>query len=394
MKSEGQHIVLLARDLAPQLIELRRFFHQHPELSREEHLTTQKIKDALADLGIEIADLNLETGVCGRISSGEGRIVALRADIDALPLQEKTGLPFASRTEGCMHACGHDSHITWLLGAAMILTQMKEKFTGEVRLIFQPAEERTNGAQDMIAAGALEGVDMIFGAHNKPDLPADTVGIAPGYLMASVAGFKITVTGRGGHGAIPHLTRDPMPVAGAILTGLQSIVARNVDPLESAVISVGSITGGTAGNIIPGEVTITGTVRAYTPEVQALITRRLQTLASATAMAFDCTAECTGPTFRLPPVDNDPEATRIARTSTEKILGSDRVVDAVPVLASEDFSLYQERTPGCFMWIGSDSPDKGWHHPEFTVNEDCLPVGAAVLAAAALEALRELNSGS
>ena len=394
MKTEAQHIVSLAKDLAPELIELRRYFHQHPELSREEHLTTQKIRDILTDLEVEITDLNLETGVCGRISSGEGKIVALRADIDALPLQEKTGLPFASRTEGCMHACGHDSHITWLLGAAMILTRMKAKYAGEIRLIFQPAEERTSGAKDVINAGVLEGVNMIFGAHNKPDLPAGTVGIAPGYLMASVGGFKITITGRGGHGAIPHLTQDPMPVAGAILTGLQSIVARNVDPLESAVISVGTITGGTAGNIIPAEVTITGTVRAYSPEVQALVTRRLHTLASATARAFDCTAECTGPEFRLPPVNNDPEATRIARTSTEKILGSDSVVDATPVLASEDFSLYQERTPGCFMWMGSDSPDKGWHHPEFTVNEDCLYVGAAVLAAAALEALRELNSGS
>lgn len=390
MEATAARIFSLARHITADLIQLRRHFHQHPELSGEEYRTTQKIRDVLADLGVDIVDLNLETGVCGRLTDGDGPVVALRADIDALPLQERTGLPFASRETGCMHACGHDSHITWLLGAAMILTRMKAEYPGEVRLLFQPAEERTNGARRMIDAGALEGVDMIFGAHNKPDLPAGSVGISPGYLMASVGSFRITVTGRGGHGAIPHLTADPMPVAGAILTGLQSIVARNVDPLESAVISVGNIAGGTASNIIPDEVTMAGTVRAYDPGVKRLIARRIHTLASGTAGAFDCTAECTGPEFTVPPVDNDPRATRIANHVAVQLLGDDRVLDATPVLASEDFSLYQERTPGCFMWIGSGSPEIGWHHPRFTVNEDCLPVGAAVLAATALEALREL----
>lgn len=390
METAEKRILSLARALTPDLVELRRHFHRHPELSGVEHRTSEKIRDVLRDIGVDILDFGLPTGVCARIAAGEGPVVALRADIDALPLQEETGLPFASEESGCMHACGHDSHITWLLGAAMILTRMRPDLAGEVRLLFQPAEEHTDGARQMIGAGALDGVDMIFGAHNKPDLPAGTAGIAPGYLMASVGSFSITITGRGGHGALPHLTVDPMPAAGALLTGLQSVVARNIDPLASGVISVGSITAGTASNIIPGEVTMTGTVRAYDPKIQEIIARRVPTLAANIARAFDCTAACTGPEFAVPPVDNDPTATEIARDAAVRVLGEEMVLDATPVLASEDFSFYQEHAPGCFMWIGSESPH-GWHHPEFAVREDCLPVGAAVLAATALGALQRLR---
>ncbi len=395
MQSDYERIRDLAAEIEPRLLELRRDFHRHPEISWEEHRTTSKIREQLCEDGIEILDLDLETGVVARIVGGPGPTVALRADIDALPLQERTGLPFASVNHGVMHACGHDSHITWLLGAAGILARMKDRVPGEVRLLFQPGEERTGGALKLIEAGFLDGVGMIFGAHCKPDLRAGTVGISPGYLMAAVAGFTITVTGQGGHGAMPHRAVDPIPAVGAILTNLQSIVARNVDPLASGVISVGTVTTGTAGNIIPAEATISGTMRAYAPDVQELLIGRLRRIAQHTAAVLDCEAELEGMLFRVPPVQNDERAAAVAREAAEAVLGSGAVLEAIPVLASEDFAYYQRETSGCFLWIGVGNEEKGinnnWHHPEFTVDEECLPVGASVLASAALKSLHHLG---
>lgn len=395
MRSNEECIRGLAEEIEPRLLELRRDFHQHPEISWEEHRTSSKIKEQLSEDGIEIMDMELETGVVARIVGGEGPTVALRADIDALPLQERTGLPYASVNHGVMHACGHDSHITWLLGAAAILARMKDRIPGEVRLLFQPGEERTGGALKFIEAGFLDGVDMIFGAHCKPDLSTGTVGISPGYLMAAVAGFSITVTGQGGHGAMPHKAVDPIPAVGAILTNLQSIVSRNVDPLASGVVSVGTVATGTVSNIIPAEATISGTMRAYAPDVQELLIGRIRTIAQHTAAAFDCEAELEGMFFRVPPVNNDERAAAVARKAAEGVLGPAAVLEATPVLASEDFAYYQREAPGCFLWIGVGSEDKGidknWHHPEFTVDEDCLSVGSAVMANAALRALDDLG---
>ncbi len=392
MNSRLRHLLHAAGEIEPELHKMREHFHRYPELSGEEYDTSRRIIDVLSRAGYEIMDLGLETGVVARLRTDErGPTVAVRADIDALPMTEKTGLSYASTYPGRMHACGHDAHITWGLGAAMLLANLPERPPGEIRLLFQPSEEKTSGARVLIDAGALDGVEYIFGGHNKPDLPAGVVGISEGYLMATSGRFAFRIVGKGGHGAIPHLTHDPMPATGAILSAIQTIVARNVDPLDSAVISVGSVHGGTAGNIIPPEVEITGTMRSFRPEVADLIEERLRGVAEAGAATQGCSIEWDTLKRGVPAVCNDSQATHRARSAVEELLGSDHVVPAVPVMASEDFSLYQERVPGCFLWIGSGYPSDpggpGWHHPEFSAAPECIPTGAAVLAATALGVL-------
>ncbi len=392
MPSHFENIMQSARTLEPMLRQLREEFHRHPELSGEEYRTSARIGEVLVDEGLEIMDLGLETGIVARLPGEvDAPTVALRADIDALPLAEQTGLAYASETPGLMHACAHDAHIAWGLGAAVILSRMQDRPPGEIRFLFQPSEEKTSGARVLIDAGALEGVDYIFGGHNKPDLPSGVVGIAEGYLMASSGRFSFTLVGRGGHGAIPHLTIDPIPAAATALAGMQTIVSRNVSPLDSAVVSVGSVHAGTAGNIIPSEVEITGTMRSFRPEVGDLVETRLREQVEGAARAHGCRVKWTTLSRGVAAVNNHPGATGLARDSMVALLGEDNVVEAVPVMASEDFSLYQEEVPGCFLWIGSGYADSldgpGWHHPEFAANPDCIPIGAAVLAASAIGAL-------
>ncbi len=389
------NILQHARSMQDELIELRRDFHRHPELSGEEHRTTETIRQFLADIDVEILASDLETGVIGRLRRGAGPTVALRADIDALPLQEDSGLPFASATPGVMHACGHDAHMTWLLGAACMLSQ-RDDLPGEVRLLFQPAEEITSGAEKMIAAGALDDVDMVFGAHTKPDLPCGEIGVKPGYLMASTGAFEFAIHGKGGHGAVPQTAIDPIPAAGNILTAVQSIVARDVDPLESGVITVGKLSAGTAGNIIPSTATLQGTMRAFEPEVKEMLVHRLRTVVENVARAHDCRAEVRRLAFGVPPVHNDSDAAEIARQAAAELLGDRAVLNARPVLASEDFSCYQKCVPGCFFWIGTgdtsgEEPNHGWHHPAFTIDEESLSVGTAVMTQTALNALESLS---
>ncbi|MFO7942373.1 MAG: M20 family metallopeptidase [Bacillota bacterium] len=382
-------ILELAEGSEPRLREAREEFHRHPELSGEEYWTSEKIEEFLREIGCEIMDLGLETGVVARIPGNPQKpVVALRADIDALPLTEKTGLDYASEYPGLMHACGHDVHISWGLGAAMILSELPPDSIGEVRLLFQPSEEKTSGAKKLIEAGALKGVDYIFGGHNKPDLPAGTVGVSEGYLMATSGRFAFRIVGKGGHGALPHLTRDPIAALAATLSGINTVVSRNVDPLDSAVISVGTVQAGTVGNIIPPDAEVSGTLRSLKSEVADLVERRLREVVDAAALGHECEIEWQKLERGVPAVDNHPEATALAREAASKLLGDDKVVEAVPVMASEDFALYQREVPGCFMWIGSghseDPEGPGWHHPEFYPSPACVPVGAAILAASAV----------
>ncbi len=392
MSNKFDDIMRSARALEPELRQIREHFHRHPELSGEEYHTSEEISRRLEAAGCEIMDLGLDTGVVARLPGKPGEpVIALRADIDALPLTERTGLPYESESSGLMHACGHDAHISWGLGAALILASMEDRPPGEIRFLFQPSEEKTSGARVLVDAGALRGVDYVFGGHNKPDLPSGVVGISEGYLMASSGRFSFRVVGKGGHGAIPHLTIDPMPAVGSIISGIQSIVARNVNPLDSAVISVGAIHSGTAGNIIPPDAEIAGTMRSFRPEVGDLIETRLRDLVNGAAATHGCSVEWLALERGVSAVNNHPEATRIARASVSDLLGEEKIVEAVPVMASEDFSVYQERVPGCFLWIGSGHPDRldgpGWHHPEFAADPDCIPVGAAILASAAVGAM-------
>ena len=383
-----QHLKEAAREIAPRLVAIRRELHQHPELSMEEYETTRRIRGWLEEAGLKLLDLGLPTGVLAEVE-GEtpGPTVALRADIDALPVTEETGLPYASLVPGKMHACGHDFHTAAMIGAAMLLQQNKGTLRGRVRMIFQPAEETASGARAVIEAGALDGVDAILGMHNKPELPVGTVGIREGALMASVDRFAIRISGKGGHGAIPEAAVDPIVAASSIVTALQTVVSRNLSPLDNAVVSVCRFQAGSAWNVIPDAAELEGTVRTFQAEARKKIAERMRELAENIAAGYGASAELTW-TAGLPPVNNDPAMANLMRRAAEE-LGL-TVAEATPTTGGEDFSLYQERVPGCFIWMGSGGTES-WHHPRFTVNEDALPVSAALFAHAARLALDTLS---
>ncbi|QAY67183.1 amidohydrolase [Paenibacillus protaetiae] len=373
--------------LHAKLVAVRRQLHAHPELSNEEFETTKAIRGWLSEAGIRILELPLQTGVVAEIGSGTP-IVALRGDIDALPVEEQTGLPFASTVPGKMHACGHDFHTASLLGAAYLLKQREEELAGTVRLIFQPAEEKAQGAKKVIAAGALEGVQAIYGLHNKPDLPVGTVGIKAGPLMAAADGFLVEVKGVGTHAAVPDAGVDPIVAAAHIVTQLQSIVSRNVSPLESAVVSVTRINSGTSWNVISDKAVMDGTVRTFEESVRSRVQERFKQVVDGVAAAAGTTASLRwieGP----PPVNNDAQLAEWAAEAAEA--AGLQVVTPTPSSAGEDFSFYQKEVPGVFLFIGTDGPQE-WHHPAFDLDEKALPGTANLFATLAEHALHKLRS--
>jgi amidohydrolase len=376
-----------AGELKPHLVAIRRELHMHPELSNEEFETTRRIRGWLEEAGLTAQTFGLPTGLVVDIDGGSpGPTVALRADIDALPVTEETGLPFASRIPGRMHACGHDFHTASMIGAALLLHRRRERLKGRVRMIFQPAEEIALGARAMIRAGVLEGVDAILGMHNKPELPVGIVGIRAGALMASVDRFRIRVTGKGGHGAIPDAAVDPIVAASAIVGALQTVVSRNVSPLDSAVVSVCRFHAGATWNVIPDHAELEGTARTFDADVRRRIPERIRRVAEGVAAGYGASAELIwteGQHF----VNNDPAMAALMTRAAEE-LGL-QVVEARPTTAGEDFSVYQEHVPGCFIWMGTSGTEE-WHHPKFTLNEDALPVSAALFAHAAELALEAL----
>ena len=388
-----------SEDLLPVLIDLRRDFHRHPELSFREFRTAGRVASILRELGMEVREKVGGTGVIGLLRGPEGPSVALRADMDALPVTEKTGLPFASETEGMMHACGHDIHTACLLGAAMLLASRRDSLPGTVKFLFQPAEEINRGAKAMIEDGALgcPVPEMIFGLHNHPELPAGTVGVREGALMASVDTISVRITGKGGHGALPHRDIDPIAGAAAVISALQTVVSRSVDPREPAVVSLGTIHGGTANNVIPETVEMTGTVRTFSEEVRGAMEGMIRRVVENTAAGLGCRGELV---YRcdLPPVVNRPEPTEIARLAVKTVVGADALLTPVPSMGGEDFALFQEKIPGCFLWLGVGNPEAGavypWHSPFFAADESSLSAGAAVLAQSALLALGRLSAKS
>jgi len=378
-----------AEEFAERLITIRRHLHRNPELSGEERETTASIRSWLEEEGVRIADeYVLRTGLVAEVGQGDGPVVALRADIDALPIQEETKLDFASQVDGKMHACGHDAHTAILIGAARLLKRRESTLPGKVRLIFQPSEEKATGARQVIQSGALSDVRAVFGLHNKPDLQVGTVGIREGALMAAADGFVVKVEGVGTHAAVPEAGIDPIVVAAHIVTALQAIVSRNVGAQESAVISVTKLHSGTAWNVIPDEAILDGTVRTFDEKVRARIRERFNQVVAGVAAAYGTRATVRwiqGP----PAVVNDEALASVAEQVASQIgLNSIR---PLPSPAGEDFSFYQKEVPGLFLFLGTSGPNE-WHHPGFDVDERALPLGAHLLAALAEQALHNVQA--
>lgn len=385
---------MFSADESQRLIALRRELHRHPELSWKEHRTAERLETALRALNVADIRRVAGTGVIARIPGTDrnGPVTAIRGDIDALPIQEATGLPYASEHAGVMHACGHDVHATWAVGAAMLLAGRPAR--GDVLVVLQPAEEVGNGAPAILASGALDQVRAIFGGHVDRRFPVGQVVAQAGPLAASADAFTIDVLGKGAHGARPHEGIDPIVASAAIVSALQAIVSRRLDPGAPAIVTIGSIHGGSAPNVIPESVQLTGTLRAMLPDVRALLHREVEQVATSVAAAHGATARVHiehGP----PPIVNPEREAAWARSAAERVLGSGSVVPfGVTNMGGEDFACYMERMPGCFLRIGAreagGSPAPA-HSPRFVAAEESIFVGAAVLAECAREAAGQLS---
>ncbi|MEQ1770800.1 MAG: M20 aminoacylase family protein [Devosia sp.] len=350
-------------------IRLRQLLHTSPELGLKEHATSALVAKLLTHWGYDVTTGIAGTGVVGTLTRGSGqRSIGIRADMDALPITEVTGLPYASANPGVMHACGHDGHTTILLRAARELAERGD-FSGTVRLIFQPAEESDGGARLMIEDGLFERlpVDAVFGAHNWPDLPAGEFRFIDGPALASVDLYIITINGHGGHGAMPQATVDPIVAASSLVMALQTIPSRNVDPLETVVLTVGSIHGGMASNVIPDSVELQITTRAFTPEVQQRVRERILALAEAHAASFGARATIYAPPG-YPALHNHREETDFARQTAIRHFGATQVGTQKALLVSEDFAFMLQKRPGSYLLIGN-GPSAALHSPRYNFND-------------------------
>jgi len=377
---------LVPVDVQGRLVALREEIHRHPELAFEERETSQRLYEALGQLRPAALERIADTGVVARFRGRDrsAPVVAVRGDIDALPITEATGLPFASQRPGVMHACGHDVHAAWTVGVAHLLA--REPAAGDVVVVLQPAEETGKGAAAVLASGALAGVAAIFGGHVDRRFAVGQVVAQPGPLAASADTFSVTLRGAGAHAARPHEGADPVVGAGALIGALQTVVARRVNPSVPAVLTVGSVHAGTAPNVIPDCATLSGTMRAVDPDTRALLQREMRRVVEGVAAAHGLTAEVaveTGP----PPLINASQPAGWARRAVEKVLGEEAIVPLGSLnLAAEDFASYLEQMPGCFLRIGAR--EKGGatipaHSPRFYAAPESIFVGAAVLAEAA-----------
>jgi hippurate hydrolase len=381
----AQAVLPAVRALTPEMVALRRRLHAHPELAYEEFATSDQVAACLQDWGYEVHRGLAGTGVVGLLRRGDGpRRIALRADMDALPIQEATGLPYASRIPGCMHACGHDGHTAALLTAARVLAD-EGGFDGTLQLIFQPAEESLGGARRMVEEGLFERFpcDAVFGLHNMPGFPVGHIGLRAGAFMPSSDTVHIIVHGRGGHGAAPHDSADPVVAAAHIVLALQTVVSRNTDPRDMAVVSIGAIHGGDAPNVIPDRVELKATVRALRPEVRQRLRERITELAEAQARTLGVRAEVIYH-WRYPVLVNDAHWTGEVRRIATGWLGADHVMpDMAPLTGSEDFAFLLEQRPGCYFIVGNGligAHGQGGcmiHNPGYDFNDAVLPVAAS-----------------
>ena len=376
------HIKPEIKALSDKIISIRRDIHQHPELAFNEHRTAKLVAERLKSLGIDVQTGVGKTGVVGTLKGEKsGKTIALRADMDALPMQETGDLPYKSQNDGVMHACGHDGHTAMLLGAAEALSQKTDKLNGTVKFIFQPAEEGQGGARYMIEDGALNGVDEVYGIHLWNYQEYGTVGVKPGPILAAADLFEITVHGKGGHGATPKGTKDAVVIASHLVQTLQTIVSRNTNPIESTVVTIGQIKGGYNFNIIADTVNMKGTSRAYTEENRQLIKSRMAEIIKGTEQSFDCTID-----FEYedgyPPTVNHPDQSETLLKAAKQIVGDGA---GAPYLSmgGEDFSYFLQEVPGCFFFVGSAPIDKEplsvpHHCSHFDFDERALLIGSSV----------------
>ncbi|HET7478174.1 MAG TPA: M20 family metallopeptidase [Rubrobacteraceae bacterium] len=378
----------IEKDFGEKIVTVRRDIHREPELGFDTVKTAEKVLAALEGLPLEIQTGIAENGIVATLrGGGDGPTIGLRADMDALPIHEETGLPFASETDGKMHACGHDGHTSMLVGAAHALSGMRDRLNGTVKFFFQPAEEGGGGGKVMVEEGAADGVDSVFALHLWPGLPVGMVATKAGPIMAAADGFEMRIKGSGGHGAMPHLTADAVVIAAQVVTALQTVVSREVDPVEPAVLTVGEIGAGTAFNIIPETARIGGTVRTLNAELRRRIPERMEELARGVAGGMRGDVELDY-RFSYPVTMNDPGAASRALGVAENLFGAESVLELPnPSMGGEDFAFFLEKIPGAFIWLGIGEDASGLHTPQFAFDEDVLPRGSALLAALALEAL-------
>ncbi len=378
----------LAETLAPRLVEIRRHLHAHPELSGEEYQTAAYVAGVLSSCGIHVQEAVGKTGVVGELTGQQTdrRTLAIRTDMDALPIYERTQLDFASRTPGVMHACGHDVHTTLGLGTAMILSQLSESLPGNTRFLFQPAEEIAQGARWMVEDGAMEAVDAIFGVHVFPSIPARNVGIRYGALTAAADDIEIIIQGESGHGARPHQAIDAIWISSQVITTLQQAISRTQNPLHPIVLTIGKIEGGRAPNVIADLVKMVGTVRSLHPDSHASLPQWIENIVSGVCQTYQAKYQVN---YRrgVPSVQNDPNLTKLLEAASREAWGSDLVqIIPEPSLGAEDFSVYLEYAPGCMFRLGVGQTDKAnypLHHPLFEVDEAAIITGVVTLAYAA-----------
>lgn len=383
-------------ELTPETIAVRRQLHMHPELGFQEFATSRLVAERLSALGLEVQTGIAGTGVIGLLHGARpGKTVLLRADMDALPIDEANDVPYRSTTAGVMHACGHDGHTSGLLTVARLLADRREQIAGTVKFCFQPCEESPpGGAKPMIEAGILEAphVDAVFGLHLWQSLPVGTVGVLPGPAMANSDRFSITIQGRGGHAAQPHLTVDSTVVASQIIVALQSIVARNVSPLSAAVVTVGSLHSGATFNVIADSAELKGTIRTFDASLRQSIPAQVERLARGIAESMGATLHWEF-LEGYPACVNDPGMAELVRQVSSEVVGADLVVTPEPTMGGEDFAYFLRERPGCFFFVGSRNDDRGLihghHHPRFDIDEAALPIAIETLTSVALRYLSQ-----
>jgi len=380
--------------LVPDLVALRRALHRHPELGYQEVWTAGLVAERLRGLGYTVRTGVGKTGVTGFLAGGRaGRTLLIRADMDALPIQEEADVPWRSERPGVMHACGHDSHVAMALAAAEVLAREAPSLPGNLYFVFQPAEEGESGALAMLRDGLLETVKPEAGLalHSLTNWPAGTIAICDGPAMASADRLEIQIGGRGGHAATPHLTADPIVAAAQLILALQTLVSRETPPLEAAALSITTLQAGSAFNVIPDRVELTGTLRCFSPALREALVAGVGRVAEGVAAALRCTAKVTD-TFLTPAVLNDPEVTRVVREAAAAVVGADRLLTPPPLVGSEDVAIFWERVPGCFAFLGvgpaDGSPGIPFHTAKFTLDESALPIGVEFLVQSARRLLQ------